>query len=103
MRSNRLSREAATYVDRPETSAVTGGHIGVEGLDGVGPGHLAVLLVHVVGAGARIVTDPEAEVLDLEGVLLVDLQELSAVVADIMIGCSYSVPRCRQRSHRWPS
>jgi hypothetical protein len=52
---------------------VTGSHIGVKSLDGVRPGHLTVLLVHVVGTGPRVVTNPEAEVLDLEGVLLVDL------------------------------
>lgn len=58
------------YVDRPEASTVAGGHVGVEGLDGSGPRGLAVLLVHVVGAGARVVADPDAEVLDLQGVLL---------------------------------
>lgn len=66
-----------TYVDRPEASTVAGGHIGVEGLDGGNAGSLAVLLVHVVGAGARVVTDPDTEVLDLEGVLLGDLKTMS--------------------------
>lgn len=60
-------------MDGPEASAVTGGHVGVEGLDGVRPGHLTVLPVHVVGAGAGVVTDPDTEVLDLLGVLLADL------------------------------
>ena len=61
-------------VDRPEAGTVTGGHVLVEGLDGVGAGHLTVLTVHVVGTGARVVADPDANVLDLEGVLLVDLR-----------------------------
>lgn len=61
-------------VDRPKAGTVTGGHVLVEGLDGVGAGHLAVLTVHVVSAGARVVADPDADVLDLEGVLLVDLR-----------------------------
>lgn len=60
-------------VDGAEAGTVTGGHVLVEGLDGVGAGHLAVLTVHVVSAGARVVADPDANVLDLEGVLLVDL------------------------------
>jgi len=60
-------------VDRPEAGTVTGGHVLVEGLDGVGAGHLTVLTVHVVSAGAGVVTDPDANVLDLERVLLVDL------------------------------
>ena len=63
----------STYVDRPETSAVTGGHVLVERLNRVGAGHLTVLLVHVVGTRARVVADPDTEVLDLEGVLLGDL------------------------------
>jgi len=61
-------------VDRPETGAVAGSHIGVESLDGSDSRRLAVLLVHVVGAGARVVADPDAKVLDLQGVLLGDLR-----------------------------
>lgn len=60
-------------MDRPEAGTVASSHVGVESLNGIRPGHLTVLLVHVVGAGARIVADPDAEVLDLLGVLLVDL------------------------------
>lgn len=63
-----------TYVDGTETSTVAGGHVLVHSLNGLGAGHLAVLLVHVVGTGAGVVADPDAEVLDLEGVLLVDLK-----------------------------
>ncbi len=61
-------------MDGAETGAVTGSHILVKGLYGVGAGHLTVLLVHVVGTRARIVADPDTEVLDLEWVLLVDLR-----------------------------
>lgn len=61
--------------DSPETGTVTGGHVLVHGDDGVAAGHFTVLLVHVVSAGARVVTEPDAEVLDLERVLLVDLKE----------------------------
>ena len=61
-------------MDGPETSTVAGGHVGVQGLDSIGPGQLSVLLVHVVSAGARVVSQPDAEVLDLLGVLLVDLK-----------------------------
>lgn len=60
-------------MDLPEARSVTGGHVLVEGIDGVRSGHLTVLLVHVVGAGARVVTDPDTEVLDLLGALLVNL------------------------------
>lgn len=54
---------------------MAGSHVLVESLDGVGAGHLTVLLVHVVGTRARIVTDPDTEVLDLKWALLVDLTE----------------------------
>lgn len=62
-----------TYVDGSPAGAVTSGHVLVEGLDSVGSGHLTELLVHVVGAGARVVADPDTEVLDLGRALLVDL------------------------------
>jgi hypothetical protein len=62
-----------TYVNRPETRSVAGSHVLVERIDGLCPGHLAVLLVHVVGTRARVVADPDTEVLDLLGSLLVDL------------------------------
>jgi len=59
-------------VNAPESSTMSRGHILVEGLGGIGAAHLTVLLVHVVCAGAGVVTDPDAKVLDLEGSLLVD-------------------------------
>lgn len=61
-------------MDGAEARTVTGGHVLVEGLDGVGAAHLTELLVHVVGTGAGVVTNPDAEVLDLERALLVDLR-----------------------------
>lgn len=73
-----IRRGQCSYVDRPEAGTVAGSHVGVESLDGSGPRGLAVLLVHVVGAGPRVVADPDAEVLDLQGVLLGDLAKLSA-------------------------
>jgi hypothetical protein len=60
-------------VDGTETGAVTGSHVLVEGLNSFGAAHLTELLVHVVGAGARVVADPDTEVLDLKRTLLVDL------------------------------
>lgn len=48
-------------------------HVLVHGLYGVAARHLAVLLVHVVRAGAGVVADPDTEVLDLGWALLVDL------------------------------
>lgn len=38
----------------PEARSVTGSHVLVESLDSGDTGHLTVLLVHVVGAGARV-------------------------------------------------
>lgn len=57
----------------PEARTMTGSHILVESVDSVGSAEFTVLLVHVVGTRARVVTDPDTEVLDLLGALLVDL------------------------------
>lgn len=62
-------------MDGPEAGTVTGGHVLVHGLDGVGAGHVTVFLVHVVGTGSRIVSKPDTKVLDLERLLLVDLKK----------------------------
>jgi hypothetical protein len=50
-----------------------GSHVLVESFYGIGSGHLTVFLVHVVGAGSRIIADPNAKVLDLERAFLVNL------------------------------
>lgn len=62
-----------TYVDGTEASTVAGSHVLVESLNGLSAGHLTELLVHVVGTGARVVAEPDTEVLDLEGALLGNL------------------------------
>ena len=49
------------------------GHVLVHGLDGVGSRHVPVLLVHVVRARSRVVTNPDAKVLDLQWALLMNL------------------------------
>lgn len=48
-------------------------HILVQGLDSIGAGELAVLLVHVVSSAAGIVADPDAEILDFQRPLLMNL------------------------------
>lgn len=57
----------------PETGTVAGSHVRVQSINGVVAAHLTVLLVHVVSARARVVAEPDAKVLDLLGVFLVDL------------------------------
>ena len=80
----------ATYVDGPEAGTVAGSHVGVESLDSGGARELTVLLVHVVGARAGVVADPNTEVLDLQGVLL----------GDLMTGSLVSCPRISMPSGR---
>jgi len=46
----------AEDVYRPETSAVTGGHVLVKACHGIGATEVTEFLVHVVGAGTRIVS-----------------------------------------------
>lgn len=76
IQSHLLSCGIKTYVDGPEASTVTGSHVGVQSLDGIGSRHLTELLVHVVSAGAGVVADPDTEVLDGLGALLSDLQKV---------------------------
>ena len=83
-------------MDGVETGTVAGGHVLVESLNSLSAAHLTELLVHVVAgielaswsgradagvlysrSGARVVAEPDTEVLDLEWVLLVDLYSQS--------------------------
>lgn len=52
---------------------MSGSHILVHCLNSIGSRHLTVLLVHVVGARAGVISDPDTEVLDLQWALLGDL------------------------------
>ena len=61
-------------MDRPEAGTVAGSHVLVERLDGISTGELTELLVHVVGARTRVVAEPDTKVLDLQGLLLVNLR-----------------------------
>jgi hypothetical protein len=67
-------------LDRSEASTVTGSHVLVAGNDSFAAGHLTVLLVHVVSARARVVTEPDAVVLDLLRTLLVDLYKRLVII-----------------------
>ena len=49
------------------------GHILVEAFNGIRARELTVLFVHVVCTRARVITDPDTEVLDLQWLLFVDL------------------------------
>ena len=53
---------------------MAGSHVLVEGLDSISTRELTELLVHVVGTAARVVADPDAEVLDLQRLLLMNLE-----------------------------
>lgn len=60
-------------VDRGETRTVTSGHVLVQRLGGLGARKRTELLVHVVRTRSRVVSQPHGKVLDLDGLLLVDL------------------------------
>ena len=69
-------RRKATHVDGPEAGTVTSSHVLVHALDSISTQEVAVLLVHVVRARAGVVPEPDAKVLDLERLFLVDLDSL---------------------------
>lgn len=60
-------------VDRPEPSTMSSCHILVQSLHRIGSRHLSVFLVHVVSAGARIISNPDAKVFDFHWSLFMDL------------------------------
>lgn len=72
-----IKTNQGTYGNRAEAGTVTSSHVLVKSIDGIGTAHLTELLVHVVGTRARVVTDPDTEVLDLHRALLVDLGTIS--------------------------
>ena len=101
-----------SYVNRPEPSTMPRRHILVHGLHSIAARHLAVLLVHVVCAGAGVVANPDTEVLDLLWLLLVNLYRLHisiSVVHHFTAACSPAAhvwayaPCSSLRSRRWPS
>lgn len=71
-------------MDGAEAGTVTSSHVLVEGLNSLGPAHLTELLVHVVGTGARVVAEPDTEVLDLERALLVDHVEADDLTVGLL-------------------
>mmetsp|Transcript_94019 Transcript_94019/g.167255 ORF Transcript_94019/g.167255 Transcript_94019/m.167255 type:complete len:205 (-) Transcript_94019:22-636(-) len=62
-----------TDLDGGLAGAVAAGHVHVQTLHGGAHGHIAELLVHVVSAAARVVTDLDAVVVHNAAVLLTDL------------------------------
>lgn len=82
---------AIPYLDRVGTGTVTGGHVTVALRDGTANGQVTVLAVHVVRTGARIVTQPDAEVLHLQRRLLQD-----ALHRDDLAGCLLELAQLTQ-------
>jgi len=68
-------------MNRPESSTMSRSHILVQCLHCVCPGHLAVLLVHVVRTGTGVVANPDAEILDFLRTFLVDLSRPYSLAA----------------------
>jgi len=60
-------------MDRTEAGTVPSSHVLVEAPDGIGTRQFAEFLVHIVCAGTRVITEPDAEVLDLHRLLFVNL------------------------------
>lgn len=60
-------------MNAPEASTVASGHIEVEPLDSISTAKFAEFLVHVVRSRARIITNPDTEDLDLQGLAFMNL------------------------------
>lgn len=53
-----------------ETGTVATSHILIHGINSFATAHFTELLVHVVGTGATVVTEPNTKVLDFKALLL---------------------------------
>lgn len=60
-------------LDAMSSGAVTGSHVAIALGDGSNDGHVTIFAVHVVGSRPGVITEPDTEVLDLQGLLLLDL------------------------------
>lgn len=65
-------------MNRAEAGTVPGSHVLVEALYSVGTRELAEFLVHIMCTRTRVVTEPDAKVLDLQRFLLVNLHRKRA-------------------------
>lgn len=62
------------HLNRPEPGTVAGRHVLVQRSDSISATKISDLLVHVVCARARIISDPDAKVLNFQRLGLGDLQ-----------------------------
>ena len=60
-------------LDGMGTSTMTSTHIAIALCHGITDSQITVFTVHVVSAGTRVITQPDAEIFDLNGRCLVDL------------------------------
>lgn len=68
-----MQKDWKTNMNRPKSSSVPCRHVLVERIDRFRPWHLSVFLVHIMCARSRVVSDPNAKVLNLLRAFLVDL------------------------------
>mmetsp|Transcript_18203 Transcript_18203/g.41632 ORF Transcript_18203/g.41632 Transcript_18203/m.41632 type:complete len:210 (+) Transcript_18203:232-861(+) len=76
----RVNNSGADDLDAAGARAVTARHLRIHRVDRAVQGERAVLAVHVVGARARVIAEPDAVVLNITRVLLadfVDVQDLA--------------------------
>lgn len=82
-----------------KASTVARSHIVVHLCDGLRAGEATELLVHVVGARARVVAKPDTEVLHLERLLLLDLVHRDNLTGGLLhlTEHAHEVPEARLR------
>lgn len=79
-----VSSQASAYLDGVGASTMTGSHVAVALRHRIADGQVAVLAVHVVRARTRIVTQPNAEVLDLDRGALVHLLDVHDLTGGLL-------------------
>ena len=95
-------RSSADDLDRPRTTTVTSSHLVIKLRHGSSELQVTVLAVHVVGSGARVVTEPDSVVLDGAGVLLDKLDAVKNLTSGLLhlTELTHEVPELGLGSHR---
>lgn len=93
---------SVTDLNRTESGTVTRGHVLVTSLGGVNSGQLSELFVHVVSTRTRVESKPDAKVLDLEWLFLVNLsiaEPSNEVLRVVIVMIEASISRRKGRGN----
>ena len=100
-----LHGRGADDLNRAEAAAVAASHVVVQIVDSIVEVGVSVLAVHIVSAAAGVILYPDAEVLNVSGLLLRDLKSESSGkrIENKKHQLICYLPRSHQEFRRWSS